>query len=93
MKFCVSLKHTLQVTKKASPKTHYSTKEWHGHLEKQPGCPQTVAQIISMRGLCQKTKDQVAQRQRIMSGNGGGKALTPSWTPGLMPDYANPKHR
>lgn len=28
------LKHTLQVTKQASSKTHYSAIKWHGHLEK-----------------------------------------------------------
>lgn len=28
------LKHTLQITKQASSKTHYSAIKWHGHLEK-----------------------------------------------------------
>lgn len=77
MKFCVSLKHTLQVTKQASSKTHYSAIKWHGHLEKQPSCPQTIAQISSMRSLCQKNKDQVAQRQRTVSGNGGSQGFDP----------------
>lgn len=39
-----------------------------------------------------KPKDQVAQRQRIVSGNGGRQSFVPFLGPVLMSEYANPKH-
>lgn len=100
MMLCVLLKHTPQVTKQASSKTHYSTIKWYDHLEKQPSCPQSVAHTSSMRSLCEELW-LVPKKQ----GSGGTEAKNSVWEwgearlhpfpgpPVLMADYANPKYR